>query len=75
MPTNPVKIKKYIDLIPKDFAISIAFSPDGKYLAAGTEKDGVLIYNDSITYHCTTDYRRNNVVFFYMANHLSDNKE
>lgn len=45
MPSTPVNIKKYIDLIPKDFARSVAFSPNGKFLAAGTEKDGVLIYN------------------------------
>ena len=45
MSTNPMKIKNYIDLIPMDFARSVAFSPNGKFLAAGTEKDGVLIYN------------------------------
>jgi len=45
MTINPVKIKNYIDLIPKDFARSVAFSSNGKFLAAGTEKDGVLIYN------------------------------
>ncbi|MBK5115231.1 MAG: hypothetical protein JJE41_16515 [Candidatus Heimdallarchaeota archaeon] len=45
MPSKTVKIKNYIDLIPNDFARSVAFSLNGKFLAVGTKNDGVLIYN------------------------------
>lgn len=45
MPANPVKIKKYMSLITNDFARSIAFSSNGKYLAVGTKNDGVLVYD------------------------------
>ena len=45
MLTNPVKIRKYISLIPNDFARSVAFSSNGKFLAVGTKNDGVLVYN------------------------------